>query len=1609
MLGIAGAPAAVAAPPSLETLQEAAQANGKPVSEIKKILADATAKLDARKRIYYVDPAPKGQPAPAFGLPANPAEPAPYPYAQTFTLHSQPGSNRVIYLDFNGETISGTGWNTGVLGGPTTSFYAEPFDTDGSPSTFSAAEQDLIQSVWQRVAEDYAPFNVDVTTQDPGAAAITRSGTGDTQFGTRALVTHATEIGSTCGCGGLAYLGVFDEPNNHAYYQPALMFAQNLANNAKFIAEATSHEVGHNLDLQHDGTFDGTTTVGYYQGHGAWAPIMGVGYYRPIAQWSKGEYLNANNLQDDLATIVANGAPLMADDAPNLGSGSAAAGPATGGNVAGVVTTDADSDVFEISASAGSATFTVTPAPNSPNLDAGLTLLDASFTALASSDPPSASTSQDTASGLGASITFVLPTSGKYYLAVDGRGVLNPLNTGYSGYGSLGAYTLGGTFTPPVTAPTVTEVNPIEDGTGVARSADVVVFFSKAMDRSATESAFSLKTRAGVAVPGSIRGWSSDSKAMIFDPDPDLADNTTYDAKVGTGARDTTGNALAAEKVWSFQTADATPPTVSSLSPNDAATGVNKGDNVVVTFSEAMNQSATQSAFSLKTRSGQSVSGAFSWNQAATVMTFNPASDLAGSTTYDAKVGTGARDTAGNALAADKTWSFQSGDATPPTITSRSPSAGATGVAVDTNIVLTFSESMNRSATVNAISIETSDNEPVVAAYSWNDDSTVLTYNPNDDLAEDTTYDVFVGTGARDAAGNSLAGSETWSFRTIDTTTPTVSSVSPAHGAAEVTRDANIVVTFSEPMDRSAAEDAFSLENRGGSSVAGAFSWNADSTVMTFDPASFLANHTTYDAEVGTGATDAAGNALATEEIWTFETVDTTPPSISSVSPADGAEDVARNTNVVVTFSEAMDRSSAEAAFSLKRGTESVSGAFSWNEDSTVMTFDPASDLANSSLHDAEVGTGVMDAQGNGLDAVKTWSFETADTVAPGVSSVSPADDTEDVARNANVVVTFSEAMDRSSAEGAFSLKRGTESVSGAFSWNTDSTVMTFDPDSDLAESSTYDAQVGTGATDSAGNPLASAQSWSFETVDTPPTVSSVSPSDGSTGVSRDADVVVTFSEAMDRTATQGAFSLKRGTETIPGAFSWNETSTVLTFNPASALRSNAIHTVNVATSATDAAGTGLASAFASSFSVEGPGVTMVDPANGATEVAVDRNVVVTFSEAMNRSATQGAFGLRKQGSTTKLGGAFTWNSASTVMTFNPTSNLLANTVYEIAVTTAAKDLAGNPLASPFASSFRSDATGPTVTLIDPADGGSDVAVDKNVVVTFSEPMTRVATQGAFGLRKQGSTTKLGGAFTWNSASTVMTFNPSANLLANTVYEIAVTTAAKDLAGNPLASPFASSFRTDATGPGVTLVDPANEAIDVAVDKNVVVTFSEPMSRTATQGAFGLRRQGSTTKLGGAFTWNSAGTVMTFNPTSNLLANTVYEIAVTTAAKDVAGNPLGSPFASSFRSDATGPTVTLVDPADGGSDVAVDKNVVVTFSEPMSRTATQGAFGLRRQGSTTKLGGAFTWNPAGTVMTFNPSANLIAGTVYEISVTTAARDLAGNPLGSPFASSFTSR
>ena len=324
----------------------------------------------------------------------------------TFKLHSKPDAANIVYLNFKGYTVTGTGWNNGGA----SSYYARPFNTDTDANSFSTAERIAIADVWHRMAEDLAPFDIDVTTELPV------DNNGNTIFGPKVghvLITSkqdATDAPMPYDtAGGVAYVGTWGGAN-YEYYQPALVYYDNLASTSIYIAEAASHEFGHNLGLSHDGT----STTGYYRGHGAgltsWAPIMGVGYDMNVTQWSKGGYLDANNAEDDLA-IISNQLTYRNDDHADTLSAATALSVDANGFLAssnpefdpanqrpdnkGNISTATDVDSFYFDTNAGLIDLKVTPAWDAftrsshrgANADIQITLYNESGSEITSSAP----------------------------------------------------------------------------------------------------------------------------------------------------------------------------------------------------------------------------------------------------------------------------------------------------------------------------------------------------------------------------------------------------------------------------------------------------------------------------------------------------------------------------------------------------------------------------------------------------------------------------------------------------------------------------------------------------------------------------------------------------------------------------------------------------------------------------------------------------------------------------------------------------------------------------------------------------------------------------------------------------------------------------------------------------------------------------------------------------------------------------------------------------------------------------------------------------------------------------------------------------------------------
>jgi hypothetical protein len=328
-------------------------------------------------------------------------------------LESFPNAKGCIYLDFDGYDLpTASEWNNG------NSLTAAP----------SRATDAQILQQWEIVSEDFRAFSMNVTTNE----AVFNSYPENKKI--QVVITPTTTVAPNSG--GIAYVDSFGSGKVCWVFY-----------NGKTGGEACSHEVGHTLGLYHDGLINSANPKEgeYYGGisNNPWAPIMGNSYYKPVTQWSIGEYNGANNKQDDLANISDSkyGVGYRPDDYGNTAAIATELTTSTNGEVnkrKGIISSEADIDFFSFSTNGGDMILSAKTVSRDGDLDVVMKLYDESGEEIGSYT--------DTANGALNALIKKNLTAGKYFVSVGSTGAGDPVNGGYSAYASIGSYTIGGTI-----------------------------------------------------------------------------------------------------------------------------------------------------------------------------------------------------------------------------------------------------------------------------------------------------------------------------------------------------------------------------------------------------------------------------------------------------------------------------------------------------------------------------------------------------------------------------------------------------------------------------------------------------------------------------------------------------------------------------------------------------------------------------------------------------------------------------------------------------------------------------------------------------------------------------------------------------------------------------------------------------------------------------------------------------------------------------------------------------------------------------------------------------------------------------------------------------------
>ncbi|MGC2232124.1 MAG: Ig-like domain-containing protein, partial [Candidatus Acidiferrum sp.] len=412
-------------------------------------------------------------------------------------------------------------------------------------------------------------------------------------------------------------------------------------------------------------------------------------------------------------------------------------------------------------------------------------------------------------------------------------------------------------------------------------------------------------------------------------------------------------------------------------------------------------------------------------------------------------------------------------------------------------------------------------------------------------------------------------------------------------------------------------------------------------------------------------------------------------------------------------------------------------------------------------------------------------------------------------------------------------------------------------------------------------------------------------------------------------------------------------------------------------------------------------------PVAGAVGVAQSTTVSATFSEPMEASTINATtFTLAGPGVTPVTGSV---SYAGSTATFTPGAALATGTLYTATITTGATDPTGNALAANYVWTFTT-AGPPSVTSTVPASGANDVPLNQKVSATFSGHMTAstITATGTFTLAVAGGGAAVPGTVTYDAASDTAIFAPTAALAINTPYTATITTAAQSAQGNALPANYAWTFSTgpqlNASAPFVISTDPASAAINVPLNQRITATFNTPMdpSTISATGTFTVAVAGGGAAVTGTVAY--AGSTAVFTPTSNLIASTTYTATITTAAKDLTGDPMAANFTWNFATGLTAnlvaPTITLTVPASAATAVPIDQTISATFSTAMDPTTiTNATFTVAVAGTGgASVNGTVAYDPASQIATFTPLANLAANTQYTATISNLVMDLTGNAL-----------
>jgi hypothetical protein len=1025
----------------------------------------------------------------------------------------------------------------------------------------------------------------------------------------------------------------------------------------------------------------------------------------------------------------------------------------------------------------------------------------------------------------------------------------------------------------------------------------------------------------------------------------------------------------------------------------------------------------------------------------ATIVTLTPRNLLPPNLPYTLTIA-GAQDAAGNAMTGTVTRSFTTGpnaDLVAPQIAQITPQNGEIA-GTNPTIRVSFNERINPLAATSWYLRNQNTGVYVVGlAFTASADlySESITYPGT--LAPNTSYCWAPGY-FYDLAGNYNSNYYYYynqpcftTSSSADNSAPSVTAVNPPNGQAGVPIDAKVQLLLSKPIDATSIT-ATSLTLSPSAPAGASVQLSSNGTTMTLSlGGATLTPNTSYTLSAG-GFRDLDGN-LVTPFSSAFSTsaiVDTTSGTISMTSPVPNATGVPLNSSITLTLSKAANPASVTYDTFQVYGPYSATrlpGTISIGAGGTTLTFTPAGPMPPSTTVSVFAGyfTSLYDLAGNQFQSL-TASFTTASaaqTVAPTVLSVTPANGAQGVGPNAVVTVVFSEAINSSTINsGNFTLFNGYTNLNASVSRSQDNRTVTLS--ATLPYGASITLAVSTGVMDLSGNALASPFEATFTTVPQPltsaPNVTQMRPANGATGVPLNSPVSLYFSAPLNSATVQGAFNVSQNGALIAGAVTDGADGRSAVFTPTAPLQNNANIQVYFS-GASDTSGnliTSYTASFRTAPSTIATAATLVatTPGQYTSGNSLDTLVEVQFSKAIKpATVTASNIYLTQSGGGTVFGSLAQFNGADSIrfipIAFLPPSTsgpthtvaLMPNSTYTVNWTNGLIDSDNLPLAGGnFYFTTGTISVGnapPTVTSFTPFNGATGVGDNATIRFTFSKPMDTLSINPSTVTLMNGAAPIPYSMSFSGSTPTAVTLTPQAPLPDSSTLTLSLSAGITDTAGNAISAQsvsFQTAAGADFGAPGVIYSSVDSNTPSVPVNSAFTLIFDKSLDPTTVSTNpyyyYGLYDGSTGAAIPVTVTVSPDGRTVTFVPSANLAPSHSLTLYARYAA-DLTGNAQTN-FTVSFTTGASTDTAPLqvldTNPAGGGTGAPLNSLIEIQFNKAVRATSLS-QISLMSAGNAVSSTASLIYADSTVLLT--PASLLQPDTTYTV-VVQAVQDVAGN-------------